>query len=268
MLSDGYYSLYEKLAAAPFLYLLMILSLMAAQRLLINKEDKEIYEKYIFSVNRIKIISYIIAEASIIAIFEIIDDNYRGGANISVACLCALLALNIGLYICKFDKSSPALKVIMKINEIILLIIAVAYVADDGGALLTLLSFGLAFIRANAVLRKDGAPLSLVMMGIKFTVLVMCAVEGFTSWFDENYIFSIICMTTALAAVLAGFRFRAKPLRVYGLIITMLCVIKLVTFDISGLSSPMRVISMIAGGLICFAINAAYNYAVKTLVEK
>lgn len=71
-------------------------------------------------------------------------------------------------------------------------------------------------------------------------------------------------MITSFICIGAGFVTRIKPLRLYGLIAIIVCVLKLVTIDI-GLNTDMlmRVIALIVGGLICFGISALYTYTVK-----
>ena len=53
-----------------------------------------------------------------------------------------------------------------------------------------------------------------------------------------------------------------------GLILTIGCILKLVTFDASGASTLTRVLAFIAGGLICFVISAAYTYAERRLLQR
>lgn len=79
---------------------------------------------------------------------------------------------------------------------------------------------------------------------------------------------SIVVMASALVCVIAGFALRQRTLRLSGLIMVMICVLKLVTIDIGDAEATMRVIALIAGGLICFGISALYNYSVKRFDEE
>jgi len=106
------------------------------------------------------------------------------------------------------------------------------------------------------------------LLGIAFTTLVLGTIFGLTNWFNEPYVFSIACMATALICVIAGFITNIKPLRLYGLILVIISVLRLVTFDLANVESLMRVIAFIVGGLICFGISALYSYAVKRFDEK
>ena len=58
---------------------------------------------------------------------------------------------------------------------------------------------------------------------------------------------------------------KSKTLRLYGVVLSLLCVLKLVTYDVAGQTTILRVVAFIGGGMICFAISALYSYAVKKL---
>jgi hypothetical protein len=64
-----------------------------------------------------------------------------------------------------------------------------------------------------------------------------------------------------------GFWSRITPFRLYGLVVTIVCVLKLVTLDIVDADALMRVVAFIVGGMICFGVSALYNFAVKRFGE-
>jgi hypothetical protein len=104
-----------------------------------------------------------------------------------------------------------------------------------------------------------------VCNALGFTLLVLAVINGTTNWFNESYVLSLVVMMTALTTVLLGFWSRIKVLRLYGLVVMIVSIVKLVTLDVSNADSVMRVVAFIGGGLICFAISALYNFAVKRL---
>ncbi len=111
-----------------------------------------------------------------------------------------------------------------------------------------------------------------VALGITFTIYINAVCRGISSAAEIAYIFSIICMFTALVCIAAGFITNGKGLRMYGLVVVMICVLKLVTFDINAANSSARVLAFIVGGIICFAVSGIYNrvekkYAVKQTDE-
>jgi hypothetical protein len=111
--------------------------------------------------------------------------------------------------------------------------------------------------KQNSIMEVCGA--------LGFTLLVLAIINGTTDWFNEGYVLSLVVMMTALTTVLLGFWARVKVLRLYGLVVMIVSIVKLVTLDVSNADSIMRVVAFIGGGLICFAISALYNFAVKRL---
>lgn len=170
-------------------------------------------------------------------------------------------------------KSPPELTVLMRVVQHLALAfsaIIIAFVPCIGlpdticGILLTVLSFVWAFLRVPKTLGRTSRG-EAVLEGVKLTLLVLATVQGYTDWFANAYVLSLVCMLTSLACVIAGFVRRAGSLRLYGLILTMVCVLKLVTWDVAELETLLRILSLIGGGVICFAISAIYSYSVKHL---
>ncbi len=75
----------------------------------------------------------------------------------------------------------------------------------------------------------------------------------------------MVCMLISLTCVAAGFIRRSGSLRLYGLILTKVCVLKLATRDVAGLETLLRILTLIGGGVICFAVSAIYSYPVRRL---
>ena len=114
----------------------------------------------------------------------------------------------------------------------------------------------------GALVRNAGLQ---VVGALAFTSCLMGYLSGHTHLVQEPYAFSAVLVACALAAIGLGFRFRSAPLRLYGLVLTLLCTVKMITVDTVGLDSTSRVISFVATGLMCFAASALYNYAGKRL---
>jgi len=102
-----------------------------------------------------------------------------------------------------------------------------------------------------------------VVSAVSIHILILSTILGLTTWLSRAYVLSLVSMIIALALVALGFWSRIRSLRLYGLVIVILCVLKLTLFDIGGLNTIMRVIAFIGGGVICFGISALYNFAVK-----
>lgn len=146
--------------------------------------------------------------------------------------------------------------------------IVIAFSPHSGAAgttlsiLLTVLLIVWSFLWTLKTLGQSSRP-EAVLEGIKLTLVALAVVHGYTDWFANAYVLSLVCMLTSLACVIAGFIRRAGGLRLYGLLLTMVCVLKLVTWDVAGLETLLRILSLIGGGIICFVISAIYSYSVK-----
>lgn len=171
------------------------------------------------------------------------------------------------------DKTEASLRVLIRLTQHLSLAasaIVIAFSPHTGpvetslSILLTAVSFAWAFLWTPKTLGR-ASPAEDVLEGIKLGVLILATVNGYTDWFANAYVLSLVCMLTSLACVIAGFIRRTGSLRLYGLVLTMVCVLKLVTWDVAGLESLLRILSLIGGGIICFVISAIYSYSVKHL---
>ena len=133
--------------------------------------------------------------------------------------------------------------------------------------LLFLVTAGLFTVTAYECIRLDSLVVQ-VLSGISFTVFICAVIHGYSDVLFITYISSIIYMATALICIALGFRMRAKGLRFYGLVLVMICVLKLVTIDVMSANSIARVAAFIFGGVICFAISGIYNRFERLYGEK
>ena len=137
---------------------------------------------------------------------------------------------------------------------------------DTGNAIAILLSIilipmGLINIREIINLKKGFLS---VMSCLKLTILSAISISMiFPDLFDINFAVSIYLMLMAGICIAIGFMKDVKPIRLYGLVTVMISVGKMVVFDVWDQESMIRVISFIAGGIICFAISAGYSYIEK-----
>ncbi|MDR1183957.1 MAG: DUF2339 domain-containing protein [Coriobacteriales bacterium] len=124
-------------------------------------------------------------------------------------------------------------------------------------------------IRSAADLR-EGRPVSNdieTLTALALFLLIVGVVNGLADWSQLPYVLSLACMAAALLVIALGFWSRARSLRLTGLVVLVICVLKLTIIDIGDVNSLMRVVAFIIGGVICFAISALYNFLVK-LQEK
>lgn len=218
-----------------------------------------------------RILLYLTVVLSLLVILFETTMPYR-----TVTVLSILTGLHFLLFLLQYDREERgnALEWVLGSVSLLLLVIdawLIAFGARSSAVesglyfLLTVPAFFLAAVRTPRLFYYKNRPAQGALTGIVFTLLVLATVEGNTDWFSQGYLLSIICMLTALACIVAGFLGRVSSLRFYGLILTLTCVLKLVTLDVLHLSSLLRVIALIGGGIICFIVSAIYNYTVKQM---
>ena len=71
---------------------------------------------------------------------------------------------------------------------------------------------------------------------------------------------SLLCIALAACYIILGFFRKSKPLRIFGLVLAIGSVLKMVTIDVVGSPSFFRVAALMAGGLLCFGISFVYNW--------
>jgi len=92
---------------------------------------------------------------------------------------------------------------------------------------------------------------------IKYTVLLLVIIQSYDA---ADYMMSIMLFVFAIVSIVAGFRIRIKTLRVYGLVLSLFCVVKLIMVDITYDNTLGRALSFFISGVLCFAISALYYH--------
>ena len=167
------------------------------------------------------------------------------------------------------NKVSVVLTEIMESLLIFILSIVVIFTKEDAPISSFLLSSALiplALIRIRSVIESKNGFMS-VWYGLKFTFYVFMTTETFMHLSDQQFILSLFFMVLASVCIIFGFRKELKPLRIYGLALIMTSVFKMVVIDVWDQNSLIRVASLIVGGIICFAISAAYSKFEKRQLE-
>ena len=139
----------------------------------------------------------------------------------------------------------------------------VAAVAATGVTLVTACVVAYRLVQI-ALHRNTARPWQQVLAGILLTICsTSCAVGMLPPGMDA--LVTVCAMLSALACIGLGFARRLNALRLYGLIVTLLCVFKIAVFDIRSADSVGRAVAFIFGGVICFAISAIYTFAVRRM---
>ena len=266
--------------ALSAIYFVALMALVAVIFALLNpKERKRLWESLkiaIILVFQVSLLTILVFDVSLGGIIGKTDLSF-GIALFELLCISALFAAHL------FKQDNP--RSFFRTNEYILyLILSVEFVnngmakTDAATTILHIAAvlcalvficnrFRLAALKNAAALRAPGSPLpntdAEVLGALAFHVVIVSALQGLTGWLDQAYALSLASMVVALVIIALGFWSRVRSLRLYGLVVVILCVLKLVTFDLYGLDTLMRVVAFIGGGIICFGISALYNFAVK-----
>ena len=124
--------------------------------------------------------------------------------------------------------------------------------------LLVVLTLMLAVVnlkRVNGLMRYFPEHLVSIYNGGKFTWTLLVILWRFSA---VSYLISLAGIVLAIAFIVAGFRFRFKGMRLYGLVLTMLCVGKLLFFDIVFDNAFYRPVSFLVAGILLFLISYIY----------
>ena len=210
-----------------------------------------------------------------IALFMFVDNMNVADIDFSILCCFLIMTvLNIAFYfthklLAKNEEIDKITKIFINVgmhiwafvNSISIPIMLNGKETNGVFFMLLLLSFVSFFVGMIDVFKMRNSENHMlgVWYGIKFTWLTIFPLTQFTTLLDEQFIFSISCMIVATICILFGFGYKIKSIRVYGLVLILASVVKIVIIDVWSKESIVRVISLLLGGLICFAISALYN---------
>lgn len=119
-------------------------------------------------------------------------------------------------------------------------------------------------LNSGGLIRKYNKPVADIYVGAKLTVLVSAI---FRSFHAQNYILSIVCFLLAIISILIGFIIKRKPLRIYGLALSIFSVVKLIMLDIHYDNTIGHAVSFFICGILCFVINIIYNIIDRKMSE-
>ena len=118
----------------------------------------------------------------------------------------------------------------------------------------------IAVIQSKEILERDVIPyFTHVLLGLKYLVLTFSILNGLLNVEIVSFLYNIAGLVVAVISIALGFKWAMKGLRDYGLCLTILVVLKFIAVDMRGENSIKRVLSMIVGAILCFAISFIYN---------
>ena len=93
-------------------------------------------------------------------------------------------------------------------------------------------------------------------IGLKYTILMILLVDAH---FRISMLISVLMLLFAAGSIAFGFYKKYRSFRIYGLVLSMVSVCKLILFDVSGRSALDKAVGFLVCGLICFGISFLYN---------
>ena len=154
------------------------------------------------------------------------------------------------------------------VNAVLMIIGLVAIGENEGGAyhfiyiIFTLAAF---LINSKNLLEKRDNMAAGIYVGIKFTVFLLVVLNSFDS---ANFVMSIACLLLAIASIIIGFAGDYKSIRIYGLVLSMISIFKLIMIDISYANTLGHALSFFISGVLCFVISLIYNLIDKKMQER
>lgn len=103
-----------------------------------------------------------------------------------------------------------------------------------------------------------------IYVGIKFTIYMIAILDSFAT---PDFGISIGCLLFAIGSIVCGFMLCHKSLRVYGLVLSLLSVAKLVMLDINYENTLGHAFSFFICGILCFVISTIYNMLDKKITK-
>lgn len=135
-------------------------------------------------------------------------------------------------------------------------------------AVIFIVALALFLINTKRLFKNGLIPQELcaIYIGIKFTALLINTLIRFETL---SFIVSLSLLLFAVGCIILGFKFKFKSLRLYGLILTLITVFKIIVADIEYDNFLLRPLGMLGAGLLCFGISWLYSkFEKQTKAEK
>lgn len=151
--------------------------------------------------------------------------------------------------------NSKIFEIVSSIVTAFLMLVSLPMMYNDSMTILvTLFTIALFVINSKKLLEKS--EFWGYYIAFKYTVLMLVILD--VSW-DLAIVYSICMLLFSLASILLGFLYEHKSFRIYGLLLSMMSVFKLILFDVDGKSMTYNAFGFLICGLICFGISFIYN---------
>ncbi|MEE3470071.1 MAG: hypothetical protein VZR24_05335 [Butyrivibrio hungatei] len=215
-----------------------------------------------------KFIWYFYVQACIALLFWTVADKSAFGDD-GFRIMCAVIPVgifNMLMRMLKFDRDDKgvsnitALMVLDGVNAAGLLLGLYNIYMVEGAALQGInIAFTTALACVNVRRHFAGKSAEKLYAGIKFGIILLVSLISYDA---AGYIVSVAVLAFAILCIVIGFNkiFGAKELRIYGLVLAMVSVVKFIMYDITYENTIGRAISFLISGILCFGISAIYNH--------
>lgn len=126
-------------------------------------------------------------------------------------------------------------------------------------------------VNINTTLKKVDYKWSSVYVGTKIFIFCLTVMGSFEA---PDFLFSIVALLFAIGFIVAGFLAEKrtgkniKSIRIYGLILSLISIVKLLMLDTHHDNMLAKAVSFFVSGLLCFAISFIYNVVDKRVTQK
>ena len=162
-------------------------------------------------------------------------------------------------------KEEPELLIGAGVVQVLLMLAALAciWLMEEPLYHISAAVFGVIVFSVNftGLIRAGGEGFGLYA-GIKYLILILSILGSYEA---PGYLISLAGLSLAIVCIVSGFLAERKSgrnyktVRVYGLVLSLVSVIKLVLIDISYDSMLLRAVSFFVSGVLCFAISFIYD---------
>ena len=221
---------------------------------------------------KLKAISYMIFMIGLSIAIAFLSFEYEWDADVVMPVMIFLLGgINLAVLKTPFgkhwlttddEKLTTAICYIENALVMVFAMIAIYLVSDSVSHFFVAIGMiGVFMINSYSLLKTKNAAKS-IYVGVKFTILVIVILNSYDA---PNYVMSVVAFLLSIAFIIIGFVMDIKSLRIYGLVISMICVFKLVMIDITYENTAGHALSFFISGVLCFVISALYNIADKRM---
>ena len=122
--------------------------------------------------------------------------------------------------------------------------------------LMVLFAIALFSVNTRNLIRKYPGMLCGAYIGLKFTLLLYVILSSFDA---PDVAVSIGCFLFAILCIGLGFIFHYRPIRIYGLVLSLISTVKLILVDLAYGNAGELALGFFICGILCFGISMIYH---------